>query len=95
MFTSAYFLYFVLLNNHEMKDINLCLGKNSKNIVNVLMSMITNFLLGFNFFFGEEFGWIYFLHPRLQKLYGKRFCVILIYFFCCKNSLSNQHHIKT
>ncbi|EPZ62677.1 CAAX protease self-immunity family protein [[Clostridium] sordellii ATCC 9714] len=37
-----------------------------------LIGLISNFLIGFNLFFGEEFGWRYFLQPRLQKLYGKK-----------------------
>lgn len=112
-FVSAYLLYFVLVNSHEMRYINLCLGKNSKkvatvilifvilivasnipeiikgqvnvdklaeNLVIAMISLITNFLIGFNLFFGEEFGWRYFLQPRLQKLYGKRFGVIILGF---------------
>lgn len=112
-FVSAYLLYFVLVNSYEMRDINLCLGKNSKKVVTVILifaivivasnmpeiikgqvnvdklaenlviamiSLITNFLIGFNLFFGEEFGWRYFLQPRLQKLYGKRFGVIILGF---------------
>lgn len=110
-FVSAYLLYFVLVNSHEMNDINLCFGKNSKktafvififiaivvasnipemisgqinvdktmgNIVFAGINLIANFLIGFNLFFGEEFGWRYFLQPRLQKLYGKRFGVIIL-----------------
>jgi len=110
---SAYVLYLVLVNSNEMKDINLCLGKNSKkvatvilifaaivfasnipefingqvnsdklmeNMVMAIMSLIINFLIGFNLFFGEEFGWRYFLQPRLQKLCGKRIGVIILGF---------------
>ncbi|HBI94604.1 MAG TPA: CPBP family intramembrane metalloprotease domain-containing protein [Terrisporobacter glycolicus] len=110
---SAYLLYLVLVNSNEMKDINLCLGKNSKkvatvilifaaivfasnipefingqvnsdklmeNMVMAIMSLIINFLIGFNLFFGEEFGWRYFLQPRLQKLCGKRIGVIILGF---------------
>ena len=112
-FVSAYLLYFVLVNSYEMRDINLCFGKNSKkvatvilifvivivasnipeiitgqvnvdklseNLVLAMMTLIINFLIGFNLFFGEEFGWRYFLQPRLQKLYGKRFGVIILGF---------------
>lgn len=43
----------------------------------IVKSFIVNFCFGFNLFFGEEFGWRYFLQPRLQKLYGKR-CGVLI-----------------
>ncbi|SHI06797.1 hypothetical protein SAMN02745196_02643 [Clostridium collagenovorans DSM 3089] len=43
-----------------------------------LLSSILNFFFGFIIFFGEEFGWRYFLQPRLQKLYGKRLGVIIL-----------------
>ena len=49
-----------------------------ENIVTAMMSAISNFLFGFNLFFGEEFGWRYFLQPRLQKLHGKRWGVIIL-----------------
>lgn len=54
--------------------------KLSENLVLAMMTLIINFLIGFNLFFGEEFGWRYFLQPRLQKLYGKRFGVIILGF---------------
>ena len=40
--------------------------------------IISNFLLGFILFFGEEFGWRYFMQPRMQSLYGKRAGVIVL-----------------
>ena len=40
--------------------------------------LISNFLLGFILFFGEEFGWRYFMQPRMQLLYGKRAGVIIL-----------------
>lgn len=46
-------------------------------IVMGLIGLISNFLIGFNLFFGEEFGWRYFLQPRLQKLYGKKIGVLI------------------
>lgn len=49
----------------------------SNTIPLAIMSMVMNFFLGFNLFFGEEFGWRYFLQPRMQKIYGKR-CGVLI-----------------
>lgn len=49
-----------------------------ENIVAAIMSLFINFIFGFTLFFGEEFGWRYFLQPRLQKLYGKRFGVIIL-----------------
>ena len=51
-----------------------------ENMVMAIMSLIINFLIGFNLFFGEEFGWRYFLQPRLQKLCGKRIGVIILGF---------------
>lgn len=51
-----------------------------KNIIMILIGLVSNFFIGFNLFFGEEFGWRYFLQPRLQKLYGKRIGVIILGF---------------
>lgn len=48
------------------------------NIFTAIINAISNFLLGFNLFFGEEFGWRYFLQPRLQKLHSKRWGVIIL-----------------
>lgn len=46
-------------------------------IPSIITGLIMNFLFGFNLFFGEEFGWRYFLQPRLQMIYGKK-CGVLI-----------------
>ncbi|MDK2562403.1 CPBP family intramembrane metalloprotease [Romboutsia sedimentorum] len=55
---------------------------NSINIIGgiftILTSLLANIFFGFTLFFGEEFGWRYFLQPRLQKLYGKRCGVIIL-----------------
>ncbi len=55
---------------------------NSINIIGsiftILMSLFNNIFFGFTLFFGEEFGWRYFLQSRLQKLYGKRYGVIIL-----------------
>lgn len=40
--------------------------------------VIQNLFLGFFMFFGEEFGWRYYLQPRLQTLFGKRIGVIIL-----------------
>lgn len=40
--------------------------------------LIINLFFSFNLFFGEEFGWRYFLQPRLQKIYGKKIGVIIL-----------------
>lgn len=47
-------------------------------IFKILTAMFLNIFFGFILFFGEEFGWRYFLQPRLQKLYGKRYGVIIL-----------------
>ncbi|RDY25490.1 CPBP family intramembrane metalloprotease, partial [Romboutsia weinsteinii] len=52
----------------------------ANNTVIASISLVINLFFGFNLFFGEEFGWRYFLQPRLQKLYGKRFGVIILGF---------------
>ncbi len=56
----------------------------SINVVNkfvtVFINIIINLCFGFNLFFGEEFGWRYFLQPRLQKIYGKKFGVLILGF---------------
>ncbi|MGL5754704.1 MAG: CPBP family intramembrane glutamic endopeptidase [Paraclostridium sp.] len=51
-----------------------------KNIIMILIGLASNFFIGFNLFFGEEFGWRYFLQPRLQKIYGKKMGVIILGF---------------
>ncbi|CEO12510.1 membrane spanning protein [[Clostridium] sordellii] len=52
-------------------------GYIGKNIIMILISLVSNFFIGFSLFFGEEFGWRYFLQPRLQKLYGKKIGVLI------------------
>ncbi|WP_270943283.1 CPBP family intramembrane glutamic endopeptidase [Romboutsia lituseburensis] len=51
-----------------------------KDAILAIISLITNFCFGFNLFFGEEFGWRYFLQPRIQKIYGKKFGVLILGF---------------
>lgn len=48
------------------------------NFGRLIRGIISNFLFGFILFFGEEFGWRYFLQPRMQAVYGKRFGVIIL-----------------
>lgn len=64
----------IIINNENL----------SINIINkffiVFVNIILNLCFGFNLFFGEEFGWRYFLQPRLQKIYGKKFGVIVLGF---------------
>ena len=108
--TSFYFLVIILYNESQFEVLNLSLGKNFKNILNMiliflviitiriiisnkslsidivtnfvisLMPLIINLCFSFNLFFGEEFGWRYFLQPRLQKVYGKKAGVIILGF---------------
>lgn len=40
--------------------------------------MIINFLFSFTAFFGEEYGWRYFLQPIMQKKFGLRGGVVLL-----------------
>ncbi|MGL5069027.1 MAG: CPBP family intramembrane glutamic endopeptidase [Sarcina sp.] len=42
------------------------------------ISLVENFFLAFFMFLGEEFGWRYYLQPRLQVLFGKRMGVIIL-----------------
>lgn len=44
----------------------------------VLVMMIPNFFLSFAPFWGEEYGWRYFLQPRLQSRFGMRGGVLLL-----------------
>lgn len=48
------------------------------NLSKILFGIVINLILGFALFFGEEFGWRYFLQPRLQKIYGKKVGVIIL-----------------
>ncbi|MDK2564272.1 type II CAAX endopeptidase family protein [Romboutsia sedimentorum] len=112
-FISLYLVVLILSKGSEFKVLNLCLTKNLKKVIFVVLifflvtigrsyvgaildgsstvsmkvdflaivkSFIINFCFGFNLFFGEEFGWRYFLQPRLQKLYGKRPGVLILGF---------------
>lgn len=42
------------------------------------VSLLPNFFLVFIAFFGEEYGWRYYLQPLLQSCFGKRLGVILL-----------------
>lgn len=44
----------------------------------LLITILLNFFIVFIAFFGEEYGWRYFLQPLLQKRFGKRAGVILL-----------------
>ncbi len=44
----------------------------------MLISLLINFFLVVVAFFGEEYGWRYYLQPILQKKFGKRWGVILL-----------------
>lgn len=47
-------------------------------LLQISVGMVMNIIFGISLFFGEEFGWRYFLQPRLQKIYGKRSGVIIL-----------------
>lgn len=62
---------------------NLFLGKAEGYAINqdafiYVAVMIINLLLSFTAFFGEEYGWRYFLQPIMQKKFGLRRGVILL-----------------
>lgn len=44
----------------------------------MLISILVNFFFAFIAFFGEEYGWRYYLQPLLQKRFGKRAGVLLL-----------------
>ena len=43
-----------------------------------MLMLVPNFFLSFLPFFGEEYGWRYFLQPRLQSRFGPRGGVLLL-----------------
>lgn len=56
------------------------MGKIAANPMTWIMtgSLILNFFLVFIAFFGEEYGWRYYLQPLLQDCFGKRWGVIVL-----------------
>lgn len=44
----------------------------------VIASLVISFLLAFTAFFGEEYGWRYFLQPLLQKRFGLKGGVLIL-----------------
>lgn len=44
----------------------------------MLISILVNFFFAFIAFFGEEYGWRYYLQPLLQKRFGKRAGVLFL-----------------
>lgn len=44
----------------------------------ILVVLIPNFFFSFTAFFGEEYGWRYYLQPRLQQKFGPRLGVLLL-----------------
>ena len=56
--------------------------------INFLM-LIPNFFLCFLPFFGEEYGWRYYLTPVLQQRFGKRNGVLYLFFYSPETSLQS------
>lgn len=56
------------------------MGEIAKNPMTwmLLFSILLNFFLVFAAFFGEEYGWRYYLQPLMQRRFGKRAGVILL-----------------
>ena len=48
-----------------------------KNVINILFILPT-YLIGYIIYFGEEYGWRYFLQPILQHKFGKRFGILIL-----------------
>lgn len=44
----------------------------------IFITLIPNFFLSFLAFFGEEYGWRYYLQPKMQKKFGPRLGVLLL-----------------
>lgn len=49
-------------------------------IVVGIILLIPLFVINIPYFFGEEYGWRYFLQPKMQKIFGKRLGVIILGF---------------
>ena len=54
------------------------LGTDFSKVFIGLVMLLPNFFLAFISFFGEEYGWRYYLQPVLQKKFGNRLGVILL-----------------
>lgn len=44
----------------------------------LFLNVVLNFFLSFLCFFGEEYGWRYYLQPRMQARFGNRLGVVLL-----------------
>lgn len=44
----------------------------------IFIALIPNFFFSFLAFFGEEYGWRYYLQPKMQKKFGPRLGVLLL-----------------
>ncbi len=78
LFVALYILRYVVacLVSSELSDIS-SLVSNPMTWLSVV-SMPINFFLVFIAFFGEEYGWRYYLTPVLQDRFGKRWGVLLL-----------------
>lgn len=50
----------------------------SKQLYISLLALISTFMIAFMVYFGEEYGWRYFLQPALQERFGKRKGIIIL-----------------
>ncbi|MBO4267549.1 MAG: CPBP family intramembrane metalloprotease [Lachnospiraceae bacterium] len=73
----AVFIEDAIAGNNEQWSLILSALSNPLTWVSVVVLPV-NFILSFIAFFGEEYGWRYYLHPVMQKRFGKRVGVLLL-----------------
>jgi membrane protease YdiL (CAAX protease family) len=68
-----------LIDHNGAEELNQIIGNltDKKNIA-VMIFLIPSYFLSFIIFFGEEYGWRYFLQPRMQQKFGMKKGVILL-----------------
>ncbi len=72
---NIFFLFNGFLNGKAIETIRLVF--NFKNLLSLILSTL-EFPISFIFFFGEEYGWRFFLPPRLRQRFGKIKGVLLL-----------------
>ena len=78
LFVALYFLRFVISIALSGELSYILEVFSSPNTWALLAALLPNFFLVFIAFFGEEYGWRYFLQPMLQKRFGMRWGVIIL-----------------